>query len=282
MQKIIEGKRFGEERALYNISDAQILNCRFEGEEDGESALKEVNDVTVEGCYMDLRYPFWHDNNIKIYHTELTPNCRAALWYSNNITIADSKLHGIKALRECQNIDMRNVSVISNEFGWKNDHITMDNVTVESEYLFLLSQNINLNNFTLNGKYSFQYVKNMKITNSNLKTKDAFWHTDNVVVENSVIEGEYLGWYSHSLTLINCKIIGTQPLCYCEDLKLINCEMINCDLAFEYSDVNATLIGTIDSIKNPKSGKIVYEQCNDIILENSKYPLKAIIEQKKN
>ena len=38
---IIKDASFSEERALYNLHDALVKNCRFEGEEDGESAMKE-------------------------------------------------------------------------------------------------------------------------------------------------------------------------------------------------------------------------------------------------
>ena len=48
-----------------------------------------------------LRYPFWHDHDLTIRNSEMTELCRAALWYSDNITITDTKMHGIKALREC-------------------------------------------------------------------------------------------------------------------------------------------------------------------------------------
>lgn len=45
--------------------------------------------------------------------------------------------------------------------------------------------------------------------------------------------------------------------------------MIDCDLAFEYSDVDAVIKGHIDSIKNPKSGKIVVDNVDGIIKEDS-------------
>ena len=109
----------------------------------------------------------------------------------------------------------------------------------------------------------------MEIENSILDTKDAFWHAKNVTVKNSVVKGEYLAWFSDGLTLINCKIIGTQPFCYCKNLKLINCETENCDLAFEYSDVEADIKGSIISIKNPRSGTIVVDNVNEIINEDS-------------
>jgi len=84
-----------------------------------------------------------------------------------------------------------------------------------------------------------------------LDTKDALWHSKNVTVKNSTLKGEYLEWFSEGLTLINCKIIGTQPLCYCKNLKLINCTMEGTDLSFEYSEVEATINGHVDSIKHP-------------------------------
>ena len=39
--------------------------------------------------------------------------------------------------------------------------------------------------------------------------------------------------------------------------------------AFEYSDVDATVIGEILSVKNPRAGKIVASGYGDIILEGS-------------
>jgi hypothetical protein len=89
-----------------------------------------------------------------------------------------------------------------------------------------------------------------------------------VTIKNSVVKGEYLGWFSQGLTLINCKIAGTQPLCYCKDLKLINCEMEDADLAFEYSEVEADVRGYIESVKNPKSGKITADSVGEIVKED--------------
>jgi hypothetical protein len=121
----------------------------------------------------------------------------------------------------------------------------------------------------LKGKYSFQYVESMEIRDSYLDTKDAFWHSKNVTVKDSVIKGEYLGWFAENLTLINCKIIGTQPLCYCKNLQLIDCTMEGCDLAFEYSEVEADVKGRIDSVKNPRSGTIICDEVGEIITGNA-------------
>lgn len=275
--KIIKDKRFGEERALYMTRNARIENCRFEGEEDGESFLKESADIEVKDCFMDLRYPFWHCRNVVMNGCEMTERCRAALWYDDGVKIQNSILNGVKAFRECKHIELLNVKANSPEFGWRCKGIKIKGGSLVSEYAFSTSGEIEIENLEFTGKYSFQYTKNLKITGSKLKTKDAFWHAKNAEVRDSVIEGEYLGWYSDGLTLINCHIKGTQPLCYCKNLKLINCTTEDCDLAFEYSDVEAEIKGNIVSVKNPRSGRIEADSIGEVILGHSKYPPKAQI-----
>ena len=267
----IENRIMDEERALYGSSDITVLNCRFDGPADGESALKESSNVTVKDSYFNLRYPFWHVHGLNIDSSEMTDKCRAALWYSDNIKINNTDLHGIKALRECSKIEINNSDIISPEFGWSVTDLKMNNTTAESEYFLMRSSNIVLDNFTLKGKYSFQYDSNLTITNSELNTKDAFWHAKNVTVRDSVVKGEYLAWFSDNLTLINCKIIGTQPLCYCTNLKLVNCTMEEADFSFEYSDVEADLKGTVISVKNPKSGTITLDEMPEVIMEDAVY-----------
>ncbi|MDK2947377.1 Protein of unknown function [Methanolobus vulcani] len=258
-----------EERALYAIQNATISHCTFDGPADGESALKESADIYVSDCDFRLRYPFWHVRNAQIENSRMTDTCRAALWYSNQVTIKDSQMGGIKAVRECKDITIENSTIVSPEFGWLSHELVIKNSELESEYPFFYSSNILLDNFVLSGKYSFQYVENVEIRNSRLDTKDAFWHSKNVTVSDSIVKGEYLGWYSENLKLVRCKIIGTQPLCYAKGLILEDCEMIDCDLSFEYSDVHATIAGSITSVKNPRSGHIIADSIGDIIQDDN-------------
>ncbi|MBR4169692.1 MAG: DUF3737 family protein [Lachnospiraceae bacterium] len=260
-----------EERALYHLTDALVKNCNFAGPADGESALKEARNIKVEDTSFSLRYPLWHVENFEVDGVSMDEKTRAALWYDKDGIIRNSKLHGVKAVRECSNITLAGCDIESTEFGWKSADITLKDTAVVSEYLFLDSRNIVLDNVKMQGKYSFQYVENLTITDSNLDTKDAFWHAKNVTVRDSVIKGEYLAWFSDNLTLINCKIIGTQPLCYCTNLKLVNCTMEEADFAFEYSDVEADLIGTVISVKNPKSGTITLDEMPEVIMEDAVY-----------
>lgn len=268
MIKHIENQKFDEERALYNTDGAEIKNCSFDGPADGESALKESRNILVEKCYFNLRYPFWHDHELKIIDSKMTELCRAALWYSDHVEIYDSELHGIKALRECSDIVMEGCDIISPEFGWFVDNIKMENCSAESEYFMMRSTGLDFLDVKFKGKYSFQYIKNSTFENCCFDTKDAFWHAENVTVKNSVVKGEYLGWYSDGLTFINCKISGTQPLCYCKNLKLVDCEMTDADLCFEKSDVSATVTTPLISVKNPYSGLIVLPSVDEIIMDD--------------
>ena len=257
-----------QERALYGIRDAEVRNCRFEGAADGESALKEASGIKVRSCFFDLRYPLWHVSGGDIRDCVMTERCRAALWYDRDIVIDGCRMDGIKALRECENVTLRNTTISSPELLWKCRNVTVKDVDVaQSEYPFFEVDRARISGLKLTGKYSFQYVRDIEISASLLDTKDAFWHAKDVTVRDSTVSGEYLGWYSENLVLINCRIAGTQPFCYCKNLVLENCTMEGCDLAFERSSVSATVRGRIDSVKNPESGRIVADAIGDIIME---------------
>lgn len=266
--KRIEGQTFADERALYGSRALQLINCAFDGEEDGESALKESSDIVVQNTLCNLRYPFWHDHGLAISSCELTEKCRAALWYSEQISIHDSKLHGIKALRECRDVHLDRCEILSAEFGWSSEQVFMENSSAEGEYFMLRGRDLRFFDVTFRGKYSYQYVKNATFESCTLDTKDAFWHAEDVTLRNCTVKGEYLAWYSKRLTMIDCKIIGTQPFCYCEDLKLINCEMSDADLAFEKSSVEAEITTPVVSIKNPTSGYICAPAVGELILDD--------------
>ena len=277
MRKTILNQKFDEERSLYNIKNADVINCKFAGPADGESVLKECRGVKVVDCAFSLRYPLWHAKGFELINSTMDVLTRAPIWYSQNGLIKDCKIEGVKTLRECKNITVENCDIDSIEFGWRSQRINIKDSKINSVYFLFETRDVQIDNIEMGGKYSFQYMKNLHILNSKLDTKDAFWHSKNVLVENSVVKGEYLGWFSENLTLVNCKIIGTQPLCYCKNLKLIDCEMIDTDLAFEYSDVEAKIKGHIVSVKNPKSGTIITDSVGEVIREDAIMKCRGVV-----
>lgn len=99
--KIITERQFDEERALYHLQNSRVSKCNFAGPADGESVLKEARNIAVEECSFLLRYPLWHVNGFFLADSTMDELTRAAIWYADDGEITGSRLHGIKAVREC-------------------------------------------------------------------------------------------------------------------------------------------------------------------------------------
>ena len=265
----IKSEKFDQERALYGVDSVYLTNCIFDGEANGESALKESKNIKAEKCLFNLRYPLWHDDNVDMIECEMTLSCRAPLWYTTKLSALSSILHGPKALRECCGVFIDRCDIDSVEFGWFSSSIKILSSVAKGEYFMLRAKDLNLEDVKFSGKYSFQYIENAVFENCVFDTKDAFWHAKNVTVKNCVVKGEYLAWYSENVTFENCIISGTQPLCYCKGLRLVNCEMHDADLSFELSEVEATLTTPMISIKNPLRGNIRVPRVEQLIKDNS-------------
>ena len=269
----ISGKEYGGERPLFASHDLYLENVTIHA---GESALKECTNIEAVGCRFEGKYPFWHVDGFVVKNCLFTEGARAALWYSRNLEMTDTLVEAPKMFREMDGIRLERVRIPdAQETLWHCRNVELKNVEVaHADYLFMHSENIRIEDYRQQGNYSFQYCKNVEIRNAVIDSKDAFWNTENVTVYDSELEGEYLGWHSKNLSLVNCKISGTQPLCYAHNLILENCTMADdCDLAFEYSSVEASVKSPIRSVKNPRTGSITAESYGEIILdENIKAP----------
>ncbi len=275
-QKISD--RFYEgERPLYAEENKYLHRVKFYP---GESALKHTDNIMVKQCEFMGKYPFWHSNQIVIEQSIFTIYARAAIWYTDNLTMNNCVVEAPKMFRRVTNLQIENTRFPNaGETLWNCDNVTIRNVEMRgADYVFMNCENVDINGFKLQGNYSFQDAKNVTIRNAYLDSKDAFWGTENVTVYDSVLDGEYLGWHSKNLRLVNCTIRGEQPLCYATDLIMENCVMEETDLCFEYSSLEAEIVSDIISVKNPLSGLIKAHSIGDIILDkNNKNPGGCII-----
>lgn len=275
----ISYKSFEGERPLFGAHDLKLDHVTILP---GESALKETANIEAVNCEFNGKYPFWHTHGFVVRDCLFREGARAALWYSENLSMADTLILAPKMFREMNGIELKRVRIPhAGETLWYCHNINIEDFKAdEADYIFLGCSDIKLKNVTINGNYSFQKTKNIEISHCVLNCKDAFWESENVTVRDSVCNGEYLGWHSKGLKLINCHISGTQPLCYAEDLVLENCTFDkDADLAFEYSSVQAEIKGHVTSIKNPLTGRIKVDSCGEIIIDkNLKAPGDCIIE----
>ena len=265
----IKDQYFEGERPLYARHGLRVENVTIGP---GESSLKEGSDLEAENCEFQGKYPFWECKNVTIKNCIFREGSRAAIWYSKDIQMADCLVEAPKMFRRISDVRLENVKLPNAlETFWDCKDIEAKNIEAEKgDYIFMHCSDIKIDGFKLKGNYSFQYAKDVVIRNADMDTKDAFWEAEDVTVYDSRINGEYLGWYSKNLHLVNCKIGGTQPLCYCENLVLENCVFEDdADLAFEYSDVEASIIGPVPSVKNPRSGRINADSYGAIILDGN-------------
>ncbi|MCM1093226.1 MAG: DUF3737 family protein [Lachnospiraceae bacterium] len=277
--ELIKDTEFGGERPLFASHDIKLENVTVHA---GESALKECSNVEVNRCRFEGKYPFWHVDGFVIRNSVFTPGARAALWYSRNLVMEDTLVEAPKMFREMDGVKLVNVRIPdAQETLWHCRNVELENVEVKNaDYLFMHCDNIKIKDYRQDGNYSFQYCRNVEICNAVINSKDAFWNTENVTVYDSEINGEYLGWHSKNLKLVNCRLSGTQPLCYAKGLVVENCVMAeDCDLAFEESELDATVNSVITSVKNPTTGVIRAKGYGEIIIdENIKAPADCKIE----
>lgn len=265
---------FTGERAMFGVKGVNFANCIFEN---GESPLKHSSNLKLNECVFAYKYPLWYANDIMLNGGYLEPLARAGMWYSTNLSFKDVVINAPKSFRKSSQISLENVNFSdASETLWGCVDVKIKNVFARGDYFGANSENLEIEGLNLDGNYCFDGCKNVRIINSKLISKDAFWNCENVVAQNCLISGEYLAWNSRNVTLINCTIKSLQALCYVENLIVKDCIFMDTSLAFEYSSVNVSINGAIKSIKNPKSGLIMAEQINEIIIDESLVDTKNI------
>lgn len=276
--KTILDAEFGGERPLFESHGLRLENVVIR---EGESAIKECSDIEAVDCRFEGNYPFWHVHGFLIERCFFDVGGRSALWYSDHLKMRDTVIAAPKMFREMSDIEIENVEMTdADEVFWRCNRVNVKGLKLHGgTYPFMFSNDLHIDGLISDSKYVFQYVKNLELRNAKITTKDALWESDNVTVYDSELSGEYLGWHSRNLKLVNCRISGTQPLCYAENLVLENCTFAeDCDLAFEYSSVHATIVGGIRSVKNPRTGSIVADEIGEIIIDkNIKAPADCVI-----
>lgn len=256
------------ERALFQEKDSHISYCTFA---DGESPLKESSDLQIDNTLFRWKYPLWYSRNVDMRDCTLFDMARAGIWYTENIAVTDTIIEAPKNFRRSKGIILKNVSFPdASETLWNCENIQMDHVTAKGDYFAMNCRNVKATDFSLVGNYSFDGASDIEIRNSRMLSKDSFWNADNVTVYDSFISGEYLGWNSRNITLVNCTIESLQGMCYIDNLVMKNCRLINTNLAFEYSQADVEIVGSVDSVFNPRGGVIRADRIGELIMDGRK------------
>ncbi len=267
--QLIKDMEFGGERPLFGSRDLHLDHVTVRA---GESALKECGNIVATNCRFEGNYPFWHVHGFVIDRCFFDVGGRSALWYSDHLKMTGTRVDAPKMFREMTDIEIEDVEINdADEVFWRCGGLKIKDLKLRGgRYPFMFSHDIRIDGLESDSKYVFQYVKDAEIRHAKITTKDAFWEVENVTVYDSELNGEYLGWHSRNLRLVNCRITGVQPLCYARDLLLEDCSFgPECDRAFEYSSVRASIKGGIGGVKNPSSGRIVADSFGDVVLDGN-------------
>ena len=280
--ELIKNKEFGGERPLFATHDLRLENITIV---DGESGIKQCQNMECYDSKFYGKYPWWHVDGAKIENCYFAPGSRSAIWYTNDLVMKHCTIDGPKFFREMKNVELEDVTINdADETFWKVKGLRLKNVILhEGTYPFMFSEDIYVDGLESDAKYVFQYCKNVEIHNAKIVTKDSFWECENITIYDSLLDGEYLAWHSKNVRLVNCHLAGEQLLCYAQDLVLENCTIdAACDRMFEYSTVEADIRGHIEHIKNPSSGHIIADSIGSITIdENVRQPNNCVIETRK-
>jgi hypothetical protein len=280
--ELIKDKTYGGERPLFAQHDLRLENVTIT---DGESGIKQCQNMEDYDCKFYGKYPWWHVDGAYIENCYFAPGSRSAIWYTNDLVMKHCTIDGPKFFREMKNVELEDVTINdADETFWKVKGLRLKNVTLhEGTYPFMFSEDIYVDGLESDAKYVFQYCKNVEIHNAKIVTKDSFWECENITIYDSLLDGEYLAWHSKNVRLVNCHLAGEQLLCYAQDLVLENCTIdAACDRMFEYSTVEADIRGHIENIKNPTSGHIIADSIGSITIdENVREPNNCVIEIRK-
>lgn len=257
------------ERPLFHGNNLKINETIFT---DGESPLKESQDIHLTNSSFQWKYPLWYSKNAVAEDCTWLEMARSGVWYTDHLLVRNTLIEAPKNFRRCHDITLENVFLPNAaETLWTCDGVNLKKVQAKGDYFGMNSQNIKINDFQLAGNYAFDGAQNIEVHHARMLSKDAFWNTENVIVYDSVIHGEYLGWNSKNLTFINCTIESLQGLCYIENLVMKNCTLLNTTLAFEYSTgIDAQINGKINSVMNPSCGVIRADEIEELIMEKDK------------
>ena len=280
--ELIKDKEFGGERPLFATHDLRLENITIV---DGESGIKQCQNMECYDSKFYGKYPWWHVDGAKIENCYFAPGSRSAIWYTNDLVMKHCTIDGPKFFREMKNVELEDVTINdADETFWKVKGLKLKNVTLhDGTYPFMFSEDIYVDGLESDAKYVFQYCKNVEIHNAKIVTKDSFWECENITIYDSLLDGEYLAWHSKNVRLVNCHLAGEQLLCYAQNLVLENCTIdAACDRMFEYSTVEADIRGHIEHIKNPSSGHIIADSIGSVTIdENVRQPNNCVIETRK-
>ena len=105
-KKMIKNTSYEGERPLFASHHLRLEDVTIYP---GESALKECSDIEAVRCEFRGKYPFWHNDGLLIENCLFREGARAAIWYSRNLRMKDTRVEAPKMFRDMDGMVLENV-----------------------------------------------------------------------------------------------------------------------------------------------------------------------------
>ena len=222
---LIEDSVFKDgESPLKESSNLDISNTSFEW----KYPLWYCKDVKVKKCiFLDTaRSGIWYTNNIEIKDSDIS--APKTFRRSSFISVIDSNIpNAQETLWNCHHVKLKNVKVKGDYLGLNSKDVEIDNLYLDGNYCFDGCENITIRNSTLISKDSFWNSKNILIENSIVDGEYIAWNSEDLTFKNCTITSHQGFCYIKNLKLINCKLIDCDLIFeYCENIEIdVNSEI---------------------------------------------------------
>ncbi len=260
---------YTEARALFGARRAEITDAAFTGVE----ALSHARELTLADSRFSAPRPLAHISDAILRNIEIEKDAAAPLYGSKTVTIQGCEMDAPRGCEAAQEITVDASRIASDDFGADAARLNFTDTVLSGKRLLGHATDITAINAEITGDLALRYAHGGRVDFSTLAGEELLFGAKDMTISDTVLDGARMGWYSENLTLSHCMIIGERPFAYAKNLTLVDCALDeSCVGAFERSEVEATIRGTVPSVCNPTHGSITADGFGEIIFDDTAVP----------
>lgn len=273
----VDGGVYQEGRELQALTDTVVFGAEFLSAEDTGEPLIDCANVLVQNSIFAVERPLVGAVKTIISMCDFDQTTRGTLSDSNRIVVQHCVFEGADSLSACERVHLHESEIYGYGLARDCKRLKLTSVIVEGVDAFLNCSNLAAWNLSVAGDGAFRHLENSLITGSIINGDDVLAYAKNVTLRDCVITGRRIGWMAQDLTFINCTIVGEAPLCRGREINVIDCRMLLADMAFEYSEIEASINGHINSVINPLSGTILADTVGTVLNGNARFNCSGLV-----
>ncbi len=253
-------------RALFGARRAEVSNTVFEGEE----ALNRAGELTLSDSIFAAPRPLAHVTDAIIRTCTFHESAVSPLEGARTVTLQNCVIDAPHGCEMARDISLDACRIRSAAFGTDAGSVLLTDTLLTGDNVLHHAQDVTASNLELTGTRAFCKTNGGTIDFSTLTGDEMLFGAQNITISDTVLEGERIGWYSEGLTLNHCVICGSRPFAFAKKLTLVDCALdSSCAHAFERSEVDATLRGTVPSVYNPAHGTILADAYGEVVFDDT-------------